>query len=160
VELINTGTIGTDFNGSLIFFPAPGSFSAGDVVRIFAGQKWSNSGTGDGTVQLQLYLKTGATVAIADTGNLNLLRGGSNVPWVFCALLTIQKLGNSTQGKGFCNGYALGSNAGWVNVTAVAFNIDTTMANTLSLTATVGGAGCTFTLNQASVEYLPSPPSS
>jgi hypothetical protein len=67
-RLLSAGTAGTDYNGGVSF--AANTFSKGDIIRIIAWGKWTNTGTGVVQGEVRLYFNpTGALAgAISDTG--------------------------------------------------------------------------------------------
>lgn len=163
IILLRPGVAGKQFNGDLDF--GANSLKVGDTIRISAWGTFTGPATDRqaGRVQVRLYFPAVSLInRRADTGVIR-LPSGIDVEWHFLAQITIKETGK--KGLCWCDSYLHnvtqpGSGLAIFNRMAGlgAFRIDTTVANSLDLTAEVTGvAPVSFILNQCSVELLPSP---
>jgi hypothetical protein len=162
-RLLSPGALNTDFKGALNF--AANTLVAGDVVRLFLGFTWTNNTGNFGNLQARVYLGTSVAPAaptglIADTGTLSLQNNNPGTQeFTILVEFTIRTTGNP--GTGWCDAFLIGlfpnrdSGYPWP-CGKLSFNLDTTAANSLEVTGTVGANG-SMALTQASVEYLPTP---
>ncbi|MBI2807262.1 MAG: hypothetical protein HYX68_19950 [Planctomycetes bacterium] len=172
-RLLSSGTGDTDYKGSLQF--AALTLAAGDIIRIHPWGRYENESTSDGSGRFRLYFNNGnpATLAnpIADSlanpaqpwppNPQVYVNGTITIEWHFLAYITIRSAGGTdswcdalvewvdrpgTSNKTNCNKMmGLGS-----------FDIDTSQANSLELTAHPLTNG-SIILDQCSIEWLGPP---
>jgi len=157
---LSAGTAGTNYKGGVSF--AANSFTKGDIIRIITWGYYMNTGMAVASGRVRLYFNpTGALIGpISDTGavvGLTPTAAGVTIEWRYIAYITIRTTGAG--GTAWCE-TSLEDVANPANFDSMpgggGFNIDTTKANSLELTGDMP-ALCTFTLNQCSIEYLPTP---
>ena len=83
---------------------------AGDVIKVTAAGKWTNTSGTTGNTQIRLYWNPGTNQLadlngpISDTGNnVQLTTGQSNIEWWYFALITVRSSG--TGGTAWCDSF-------------------------------------------------------
>jgi hypothetical protein len=158
--MLSQGVLNTDYKGTLSF--GAGTLVAGDVIRVTAGLTVVNNQPPGflGSCRLRLYLNPAFNNPCADTGAFSINWNQNNpLEVIFAALITIRTTGAS--GTGYCDALlhvlpALGGTPYFILSGSQSFAISTVPANSIDPTAILGIFGA-VTLQQCSVEYLPSP---